>query len=507
MTNRPPLPLDSPGTVRFVLDGAVRVVAITDPTRTVLQWLRETEFRTGTKEGCAEGDCGACTVVLGELVGGAVRYRAVNACIQFLPSLDGKALFTVESLRDPGSGRLHPVQQAMVDAHGSQCGFCTPGIVMSLFALYQHNAVPDRRTINDALAGNLCRCTGYRPIIEAAQRMGTTSDVAGEAHHGDAAQVRLADQLAALQRRTSLRIHVPGRRYTAPGSLAEVGELLNATPQARIVAGGTDVGLWVTKQLRELGDIVYLGGVPELRQITMNDTHIMIGAAVPLTDAFDALAAHYPRLRDFFRRFASPPIRNAGTLGGNIANGSPIGDSMPILIALGARVAMLRGTMRRELPLEALYLGYQKTGLHAGEIVERIIVPRPGADTLIGAYKISKRFDQDISAVCAGFALSIVDGRIDMARLAFGGMAATPKRAVGCEAVLADAVWDEATCARAMRALDADFDPLTDMRATSAYRRAVARNLLHKFFLESTRALGDAPSDLYDFALPGEGAA
>lgn len=509
MTIRPSPALDSPGTVRFVLDGQVRAVAVTDPTRTVLQWLRETEYRTGTKEGCAEGDCGACTVVLGELVEGAVRYRAVNACIQFLPSLDGKALFTVESLRDPASGRLHPAQQAIVDAHGSQCGFCTPGFVMSLFALYQHNAAPDRRAITDALAGNLCRCTGYRPIVEAAQRMGgrDQAGLANGARDRAAADALLVEQLGALQRRTALRIQAPGGRYSAPSTLTEVGELLNANPRARIVAGGTDVGLWVTKQLRELGEVVYLGNVAELKQITTTESHIVIGAAVPLTDAFEELAAHYPQLRSFFRRFASPPIRNAGTLGGNIANGSPIGDSMPILIALGARVAMLRGAMRRELPLEAFYLGYQKTGLHAAEIVERIIVPKPAGDTMIGAYKVAKRFDQDISAVCAGFMLSVVDGRIDVARAAFGGLAATPKRAVGCEAALSDAPWDEATCARAMRALDADFTPLTDMRATRDYRRDVARNLLRKFFLESTQALGGAPGDLYDFVLSGEGAA
>ncbi len=508
MTSPQPLLPDHPGTVRFVLDGQVRVVQVVDPTRTVLQWLRETEFRTGTKEGCAEGDCGACTVVLGELVEGAVRYRAVNACIQFLPTLDGKALFTVESLRDPTSGRLHPVQQAMVDTHASQCGFCTPGFVMSLFALHRNNPAPDRRAVTDALAGNLCRCTGYRPIIEAALQLHQREPVStqgvgpGTEGHDDA---RLAAQLGGLQRHASLRVGTAPRRFIAPASLAEVGEVLTRHPNARVLAGGTDVGLWVTKQLRDLGDIVYLGNVAELKQIATTDAHITIGAAVPLSDAFDALVVHYPQLRDFFRRFASPPIRNAGTLGGNIANGSPIGDSMPILIALGTRVAMLRGTMRRELPLEALYLGYQKTGLHAGEIIERIVVPTPVPDTLIGAYKISKRFDQDISAVCAGFALSIEDGRIDMARVAFGGMAVTPKRASACEAALRDSAWNEATCARAMQALDRDFSPITDMRASGEYRRTVARNLLRKFLLESTRALGDAPGDLYGLEPSGYG--
>lgn len=513
MPNTPSLALDSPDTVRFVLDGQLCVVEVRDPTCTVLQWLRESAFRTGTKEGCAEGDCGACTVVLAELVEGEriddqLRYRAVNACIQLLPTLDGKALFTVESLRDRNTGRLHPVQQAMVDAHGAQCGFCTPGIVMSLFALYQTNPLPDRRAITDALAGNLCRCTGYRPIIEAAERMGKTAggENAADATRSnqDGARAQLVDQLKALQRRSPLRIRTPTSRYFAPGSLAELAEVLGALPRARLVAGCTDVGLWITKQLREIGDVVYLGGVAELKQITVTDPHIVIGAAVPLSDAFEVLATHYPRLRDYFRRFASPPIRNAGTLGGNIANGSPIGDSMPVLIALGARVAMLRGTMRREMPLEAFYLGYQKTGLHVGEIVERVLVPRPTSDTLIGAYKITKRFDQDISAVCAGFALSMANGRIDAARVAFGGMAATPKRATACEAVLAGAPWDAATCARAMQALDRDFTPISDMRASSDYRRTVARNLLRKFLLESTQAIGAAPSDLYEFALPGE---
>jgi xanthine dehydrogenase small subunit len=499
--------------LRYLLDGEVRTLATVEPTRTVLQHLREDLGRTGTKEGCAEGDCGACTVVLAELHGRRVRYRAINSCIQFVATLDGKALVTVESLKNRRRASLHPVQQAMADGHGSQCGFCTPGFVMSLFALYKTDPAPDRPRVNDALAGNLCRCTGYRPIVDAAQAMyglGRTipqrdqdwvSAPAGSRSKAAAAsEARLAQGLRALRRRASLTLRHPAGAFHSPRTLAELATLRRRLPEARIVAGGTDLGLWVTKQHRSLGDVIFIGNVAELQRVATSPRWIEIGAAASLTDAFGVIERAYPELREVLRRFASPPIRNAGTLAGNVANGSPIGDSMPPLIALGARVVLRKGAARRELPLEDFYLAYQKTALRPGEFVERVRVPLRRSELRTACYKISKRFDQDIAAVCAAFALVIQAGTIRSARVAFGGMAATPKRATACELALAGQPWTAATCERAAAALATDYAPLTDMRASAAYRLTVAQNLLRKFHLETSGALAGAPSRLYDLA-------
>jgi xanthine dehydrogenase small subunit len=499
------------GSVRYLLDGELRTVDGVDPTRTLLQHLREDLGRTGTKEGCAEGDCGACTVVLADLAGGRVRYRAVNACIQFVPTLDGRALFTVESLKDRATGALHPVQAALADGHGSQCGFCTPGFVMSLFALYKSQPAADRAAVNDALAGNLCRCTGYRPIVDAgkhmyalgaaipAARQDCVRAPAGSKSRAAAkSEAELARALRGLRRRKGLVLRHANGVFHAPRTADELAVVRETLPEARLLAGGTDVGLWVTKQHRRLADIIYLGNVGELQQIEETAGHVEIGAAVALTDAIAALERHYPELRELWRRFASPPIRNAGTLAGNIANGSPIGDSMPPLIALGASVVLRKGAVRRELALEDLYVAYQETALQQGEFVERVRVPLPRPGVRVATYKVSKRFDQDISAVCAAFAIALEGGAIRGARVAFGGMAATPQRAPACEAALAGQPWDAATCERAAAALATDYAPIADMRASAAYRLRVAQNLLRKFHLESTGALAGAPSRLYD---------
>jgi xanthine dehydrogenase small subunit len=497
--------------IRYLLDGEVQTVAGISPTRTVLQHLREDLGRTGTKEGCAEGDCGACTVVLAELDGRRVRYRAINSCIQFVPTLDGRGLVTVESLKDRATGALHPTQAAMADGHGSQCGFCTPGFVMSLFALYKSSARPARADVNDALAGNLCRCTGYRPIVDAAQTMYALGDAlpageqtwrTGSARSRSRAAAKsegeLAAQLRGLKRRRGLALPHSSGTFYSPRSADELAALRERLPDARILAGGTDVGLWVTKQHRALGDLIYVGNVADLQDVTVAGGFIDIGAAVSLTDAFAPLEQHYPELREVLRRFASPPIRNAGTLAGNVANGSPIGDTMPPLIALGARVVLRKGSARRELPLEDLYLAYQKTAMEPGEFVERVRAPVRPQSLQFATYKISKRFDQDISAVCAAFAITVEGGAIRTARVALGGMAATPKRAAGCEGALVGQPWNEATCGRAAAALARDFTPLTDMRASAAYRTAVAQNLVRKFRLETSGELAGAPSRLYD---------
>jgi len=502
---------ETPGTVRFVLDGELIEVPNADPTRTVLQFLREDLRRIGTKEGCAEGDCGACTVVVAEpeRQNDGIRVRAINSCIQFLPTLDGKELITVESLRG-SDGSLHPVQQAMVDCHGSQCGFCTPGFVMSLFALYKTNSAPSRRHIDEALSGNLCRCTGYSPIIKAAEAMhrvaatrGRASDwlaaPCGRSGDADADARKRAAMLRSLERGDCLTIEHEGRKFFAPRNVRDMARLLAQHPDATILAGGTDVGLWVTKELRDLQTVIYSGNVRELKDISVSGTHIEIGAAVTLTDAMPPILEHYPELEELLLRFASPPIRNAGTLGGNVANGSPIGDSMPALLALDTALVLRRGDARRELPLTDFYLGYQKTARKPGELLERIRIPLPDGDSVLRSYKVSKRFDQDITAVCGAYRVRIEGTRVSGARIAYGGLAATPSRAAGAEHILEGAEWNEQTVRQAMAALESDFEPITDMRASKTYRKLVAQNLLYRFFLETSASRETALARVYDY--------
>ena len=487
-------------TIRFWLDGELIEVANPDPTRTVLQFLREDLGRIGTKEGCAEGDCGACTVALATPDGsGGLRVRAINACIRLLPTLDGCELFTVESLRG-ADGSLHPVQQAMVDCHGSQCGFCTPGFVMSMFALYKNETSPGRRAIDDALAGNLCRCTGYRPIVSAAERMyrlgaAEADDGWLRAPHGSgrgaSEERRRAGRLQAIARRGDLAIEAQGKRYFAPATLDELARLTGAYPDAVLLAGGTDVALRVTKQLHDLPVVIYTGRVEELRRVTVTPTHLEIGAAVTLTDAMPAMLDHYPELEELLLRFASPPIRNAGTLGGNVANGSPIGDSMPALLALDAALVLRRGTVTRELPLRDFYLDYRRTALTPGELLECVRIPLPAEGAVFRTYKVSKRFDQDISAVCGAYWLALKGDRVAGVRIACGGMAAVPKRAAEAEAALIGREWNEAVVRQAMAMLERDFTPLDDMRSSAGYRRQVCANLLYRFYLETRGERGE----------------
>jgi xanthine dehydrogenase small subunit len=472
--------------VRFVLDGRVVTVEAPSPTTTVLEYLREELGRVGTKEGCAEGDCGACTVVLGRLVGDGnaerVEYRAINSCIRFLPTIDGCELVTVESLRER-DGTLHPVQQALVEMHGSQCGFCTPGFVMSLFALYLRGAHAARGDVLDAISGNLCRCTGYRPIVAAGMSMDGYPEPARWSRN-DARSVARRDALRALRRTRPLRL--PG--FYAPRTVRELADELRREPDSLLLAGGTDVALWVTKELRELPPIVYLGEVEELGRIDVDAERLTIGAAVSLTDAWTAIVEWYPHLAELAARFASPPVRNSGTLCGNVANGSPIGDSMPALLALDAEVTLRRGDDVRRLPLSELYLGYRRLALEPGEFVLNVRVPRPPADLRLGAYKVAKRWDQDISAVCGVFATIVHGGRIVDARLGFGGMAAIPARAQAAERALRGRPFDADSFAAAAEALADDFTPLDDLRASSEYRLRVAGNLLRRFHLEHSAA-------------------
>ncbi len=476
--------------IRFVLDGAVRTLAGVDPNTTVLDYLREGERRTGTKEGCAEGDCGACTVALGELSGRGVRYRAVNACLMLVPVLNGKALVTIESLR-AAEGGPHPVQRAMVAAHASQCGFCTPGIVMSLFAFGKSRAAPTRAALDDALAGNLCRCTGYRSILEAAASMGHAPDTF------DAGGKKTAHLLRSLRRTAASSYASHGKRFLAPATLDDLARLVRRHPDACILAGGTDVGLWVTKEHRDLETVIYTGGVRELATLRRARGRLEVGAAVTYTDMMTALAREYPAFGELIRRLGSAQIRNLGTMAGNLATASPIGDTLPALIALDATVVLRKGGAVREVPLDGFFLGYRRTALRRGEFIERLHVPRATAARHFAAYKVSKRFDQDISTVCAAFSLRLDGDRVRDVRIAYGGMAAMPKRAAACERALLGRAWNAAAIEDAAQALGADFRPISDMRGSGAYRMLVARNLVRKFWMESTGQGGDMNLALY----------
>ncbi|HEV2513440.1 xanthine dehydrogenase small subunit [Bosea sp. (in: a-proteobacteria)] len=469
--------------VRFLLGDELVEIASCDPTRTVLDWLRLDRRRTGTKEGCAEGDCGACTIVVGRLDGERLRYEAINACIRFLPTLDGCHVLTVEHLKST-DGTLHPVQQAMVDCHGSQCGFCTPGFVMSLLALWLNERAPSVQRIEDALAGNLCRCTGYEPIIAAAQRM---DGAEREQDRFVAAMPTIIARLKALADNETIAIGDGQRDFYAPATVAALAELIGAHPQATLVAGATDVGLWVTKGMRRLNPVISLGRIDELRAISDTGDHLRFGAMANQIAVREALAGISPQLDEMMRRFGGEQVRNAGTIGGNIANGSPIGDLPPALIALGATLVLRRGGERRSLPLEAFFLDYRKQDRQQGEFVEAVLVPKLPAGTLFHISKISKRFDEDISAVCGAFYLELdAAGGISDARLAYGGMAGIPKRAKTAEAALLGRSWDDAAVADAIAVLTQDFKPLTDMRASATYRLKVAGNLLRRFLIETT---------------------
>ncbi len=469
--------------IRFILNGEVHQVSGIDPTTTVLNYLRYHVGKTGTKEGCAEGDCGACTVVLGTLKGEEVQYRAVNACILFLPVLDGKELITVEGLAS-ADGQLHPVQQAMVDHHGSQCGFCTPGFVMALYAHYRNRGDVSVTSINDAIAGNLCRCTGYGPILTAAQTM--YDYPAPKEERRDAVE-RLRDLQSGEP--LDLAYHCPrtktDKRFVTPKNLEQLSAFASELQGATFLAGGTDVGLWVTKQQQILKQTILTTSVDEIKGIVEYDDEIEIGAAASYTDVYEVLESAYPEFGELIRRLGSTQIRNSGTMGGNIANGSPIGDSMPALIAIGTRLVLRRGDKTRELPLEDYFLGYQKQDRQPGEFVERFFVKKPAPDTIFKAHKISKRFDQDISAVCGAFSFEIKDEEIGLARICYGGMAAIPKRATACEAALLGQPWTLQSVQRAMEALEKDYAPIDDMRATAQYRLSAAKNILLKAYLES----------------------
>ena len=481
--------------ITFLLNGAVETVSDVPPTTTLLQFLRRHKGLTGTKEGCAEGDCGACTVVLGDPEGdGALRHtlrhRAANACILFLPMMHGRSVTTVEGLSDgagpaPNAADLHPVPRAFVDYHASQCGFCTPGFVMSAYAAWLENEPLDKRSVEDLLAGNLCRCTGYGPIVDATLALNGVRPTNGEG----AAATDGARRLHDAADRGALAYEHGGQRWYGPTTLEELAALYEANPDATIVAGATDVGLWVTKQHRRLDTVIDIGRVRALNELGVSGDTLRIGAGVTCTGAFDAIAQRWPDFGELLRRFGGRQVRNAGTIGGNIANGSPIGDSPPALIALGATLVLRKGAARRRLPLDAFFLDYGKQDREPGEFVEAVEIPLDTGPEELKCYKISKRFDQDISALCGCFNLRIEDGAVARVRIAFGGMAATPKRAAAVEAALLGRPWTEQAVVAVLPAFAEDFTPIDDMRASAGYRLLAAQNLLRRYFHESGRPL------------------
>jgi xanthine dehydrogenase small subunit len=470
--------------LRFRFRGGELALNRFSPRATVLDWLREEMGAKGTKEGCAEGDCGACTVVLARLKGGRLAYEPFNACILLLGQLDGAELITIEDLAS--GGELHPLQQAMVDAHASQCGFCTPGIVMSLFAAYHSDRPMTYAGLCDQLAGNLCRCTGYRPIIAAALE----SCVGEPADRFAATSEERAAALAALADHKDVFVGGEAAFFAAPASLDSLAALYGRFPDATLVAGATDVGLWVTKQLRDLKRVIWLGRVAGLDGIGERaDGDLSLGAALKLEDAAPLLGAIHPDLSELLRRFGSKQVRASGTVGGNIANGSPIGDLAPALIALGGRVLLRRGDKTRALPLEDFFIAYGKQDREPGEFVLAVEAPWLAPHQRYRAFKVSKRFDEDISAVMLAVRIDLDGRRILGARIACGGMAATPKRAKDAEQALVGANLDQPASWRAAgAALSKDFTPLTDPRASAAYRTTVAANLLEKALMEISGA-------------------
>jgi len=450
--------------VRFFLNGQMREATVS-PMRTVLEWLRENARLSGTKEGCAEGDCGACSILVGEVVDETVRYHAANSCILTMGQIDGRVLLTVEGL-----GGTHPVQTAMAANGSSQCGFCTPGIVMSLVGLADRRINPDESAIHDALAGNLCRCTGYRPIVEA----GMKSAAAGVA-------APRPDTLALTGLRAASLVRSEGTEFHQPSSLAELLALRTARPGAVLLAGGTDLGVSIADYHGDWSEVISTARVAELRAIEETDDSIRFGAAATWEEVLERVAGLYPSLAILIRRFGSTQIRSMGTIGGNIGTASPIGDGPPALIALGARIALVSPRGTREMPLEDFFLGYRKTELKSDEVIGSVSLPKPVNGQEFRVYKVSKRYDQDISTVCGAFSVVMRDRIVSEARIAFGGMAATPKRCGPAEAAIIGTPLDEAAVRAASEAIASHFQPLSDWRGGAAYRSRVAANLADRF--------------------------
>ncbi len=469
--------------IRFLLNSETVTLKQVAPDETLLDYLRLRRSLRGSKEGCAEGDCGACTVLVGRLSNGELVYEGVNACIRFVGSLDACHVVTIEHLKGK-NGKLHPVQQAMVDFHASQCGFCTPGFVMSLYALWMQDPEPGDIAIEKALQGNLCRCTGYEAIVRAARAISSYGTAAKDPLAVERSKVTA--KLQELRDGARVEIGEDGARLVVPASVDDFAAILETEPKATVVAGSTDVGLWVTKFMREISPAVFIGNLDDLKTISVRDGVLTIGAGVTYSDAFGLLSKHISVLGPLIDRIGGEQVRNMGTIGGNIANGSPIGDMPPPLIALGATLTLRRGEKRRTIPLEKFFVAYGKQDRQPGEFVEAVHVPLPHQGTRFAVYKITKRRDEDITAALGAFHLTLAEGgTVSSIRIAYGGMAATPKRAVAVEDALIGKPWSAETVEAALDAYATDFTPLSDMRASAEYRMLASRNLLRRFFAET----------------------
>jgi len=488
--------------IRFLLDSHIHTVENTDPNTTVLNYLRTTLGKTGTKEGCASGDCGACTIVLAEVVASennTLTYTTINSCLTLLPALDGKQLITVEDLKN--GDQLHPVQQTMVDEHGSQCGFCTPGFIMSLFAHYKNtasNTPYNRHKTELALGGNLCRCTGYQPIFNAAQVLANTPS---KHDQFTANSARFIADLLSIRPSEQHALSNGKQRAYSPTTIDQLCDLLHLYPEARLLAGGTDLSLEITQFHKSLDTIIYLGSVEALQHISIVDDTLVIGAAASLTQCAAALSQHLPDFAELLNRFASLQIRNQATLGGNIANASPIGDSPPALIAADAYLTLRSANKSRTIALEDYFTDYKVTELTVGEFIESIHIPPQPTHSIYKIYKVSKRLDDDISAVLGAFRITLDDDKkITECRLAYGGMAAIPKRAHHTETFLVGKPWDQTTLQTAKQELSKDFSPLSDFRASAEYRALIAKNLLEKYWIESTPSFKSSATRVTDLS-------
>jgi len=463
--------------IKFIHSERIIEIRNPDPNETLLNFVRTKLKKTGTKEGCAEGGCGACTVVLGELKINDINYKAVNSCIAFLPTLAGKQLILVEDLISE-KNLLHPVQEAMVKYHGSQCGFCTPGFIMSLFSMFKNYTKLKNEIINDSIAGNLCRCTGYKPIIKAAKSLNSKNKV-DHFYKNKKKTISLLKKIG----NESIAIYNKGKRYFAPRYVSELKKTIKRNTNSQLLSGGTDLSLLVTKDRKDINSIIYMNSIKELNYIKNNNKYIEVGATTPLTDFEIYIKKYYPDFNKILKRYGSIQIRNVATIAGNIATASPIGDNLPLLLALDSKVVLQGIKKNKIIPINDFFINYRKTKLKEGQFIHSIRIPIFNKN-IFKAYKISKRFDDDISSVCAAFNLTIENKKIKDIKIAYGGMAATPKRAIYCERVLSKSLITNKIIDKAKNALEKDFAPISDMRASGKYRKIIAKNLLEKCFLE-----------------------
>ena len=464
-------------TIRFIHKNKVLSIHNPDPNETILNFVRTKLGKTGTKEGCAEGGCGACTIVLGELKKSKIIYKAINACIAFVPTLAGKQLILVEDLVS-GDGSLHPIQKAMIDYHGSQCGFCTPGFVMSLFAMYKNYSFYKDDIIRDSISGNLCRCTGYRPIIDAAKSLNKISKFDFFKRNQ-----QLSISLLKKIKQKSIAISNKNRKYFAPKNVNELKKILKQYPNSKLLSGGTDVSLVVTKERKDLDSLIYMNSIDELNYIKKNKNYIEVGATTPLIDFELFIKKYFPDFAQILKRYGSTQIRNVCTIAGNIATASPIGDTLPLLLSLDSQIIIKDKNKTKILPLNGFFINYRKTKLKRGQFIHSIRIPLL-LKSIFKAYKISKRIDDDISSVCASFNVELKNNKVKKIRVAYGGMANIPKRAINCEKILLNSSLSDNIISKAKKSLEKDFKPITDVRASQKYRMEVAKNLLEKCFLE-----------------------